>query len=497
MLAKAATSTRAAVRGLSTKPNLLQRVIFDAPSQSPLNEEFAGVPKATPAPASSTGVEVSTLSNGLRVASQDNGNATASVAVYFKAGSRYEAAPGTAHVLEHVAFNATQKRSTLKFQRDVEDLGAVVASRAGREVFSYAGESLRGFAPEVTQLLAEAITQPKLTFWEVEESKHVLEALIATQQNDTVTALVEGIHAAAFGAGAPLSQLYAQPGDLEDINSETLSTFLGSRFNASNAVVVGTNVDHKDLVEIADQYLAALPQGVPTTSVTTGAPGVHGPAKAAFIGGESHIRSTGGAAHVALALSAPSIADGPKAQAALGVLQALLGGNSPAGGAAGAPRLGPQGQSRIARSLHNDAHSFIQSLTSFAFSYSDAGMVGLVGSTADHESGRLVNAMAGFLKDAAAVAATPAELDRAKKAFKLALAAEVETRSGGRDAIGSQLLLAGKYAKLAETFAAVDAITAADVAGVAKSALASTPAISSIGSLRNVTRFDILASLLK
>jgi predicted Zn-dependent peptidase len=56
--------------------------------------------------------------------------------LYVKAGSRYETVAGTAHVLEHLAYNSTQNRSTLKFARDVEDVGAVVAGKASREAVS-------------------------------------------------------------------------------------------------------------------------------------------------------------------------------------------------------------------------------------------------------------------------------------------------------------------------------------------------------------------------
>jgi len=50
---------------------LLQRLFFDAPSQSPLNEEFAGLPRATPAPAGVPAVNISKLSNGVTIASID------------------------------------------------------------------------------------------------------------------------------------------------------------------------------------------------------------------------------------------------------------------------------------------------------------------------------------------------------------------------------------------------------------------------------------------
>lgn len=92
----------------------------------------AGKPSTAP-------VKVTTLPNGLKVASQDQGGANTSLAVHVKAGSRYEAVPGSAHVLESLAFKATSSRSAAKVQRDVEDIGASVAAKTGREAFVFSG----------------------------------------------------------------------------------------------------------------------------------------------------------------------------------------------------------------------------------------------------------------------------------------------------------------------------------------------------------------------
>jgi ubiquinol-cytochrome c reductase core subunit 2 len=254
-------------------------------------------------------------------------------------------------------------------------------------------------------------------------------------------------------------------------------------------------VKHEVFVDTCDKYFLSIAEGIATTNATTSAPGLHGPAKPAYIGGEAFTRThEGGIAHVALGLQAPAAT--AKEAYALGVLQSLLGG-SEGNAAAGALRKGPQRQSRIARSLHNDAHSFIRSIGAFAFPYSDAGIVGISGSCADHEAGRLVDVFAGFLKDAASVAATSAELERAKKLYKVNLALARESRDGARDDIALQTLIAGKQVSLADAFKAIDAVTAADVQALAKSALASKPSISAVGSLTNIPRYDVLTSILK
>jgi hypothetical protein len=108
--------------------------------------------------------------------------------------------------------------------------------------FVYSGEALRGAASELTGVLAEAITSPRLAYYEVDEQKHTLAELIEAAGTDPSQALLEGIHAAAYGSESPLGHnLYASAEDLEDVSSEVLKSFLGAQFTAANMVVVGAS----------------------------------------------------------------------------------------------------------------------------------------------------------------------------------------------------------------------------------------------------------------
>jgi len=183
--------------------------------------------------------------------------------------SRDDAAPGTAHVWERLAFSSTHKRSSLKIQRDVEDAGATVAASAGegivqahartrcgcpphvtnhlaatagRELFALTGEALRDNLDPVLKVLAQAVTEPKLLRWEVEEGKAAMAALIHDLEADPKTTLIEGVHAAAFGATSPLGHSqFAATEDLGDVDETALRSFLAARVKGNNIVVVGNS----------------------------------------------------------------------------------------------------------------------------------------------------------------------------------------------------------------------------------------------------------------
>ena len=83
--------------------------------------------------------EVSTLGNGLRVASEGGHGETATVGVWIDAGSRYEtrANNGAAHFLEHMAFKGTSRRTQEALEVEIENLGGHLNAYTSREMTVY------------------------------------------------------------------------------------------------------------------------------------------------------------------------------------------------------------------------------------------------------------------------------------------------------------------------------------------------------------------------
>ena len=69
---------------------------------------------------------ITTLSNGLRIVTEAMPRLeTASMGVWVDAGARHERAEvnGIAHMLEHMAFKGTNKRSARRIAEEIEDVG--------------------------------------------------------------------------------------------------------------------------------------------------------------------------------------------------------------------------------------------------------------------------------------------------------------------------------------------------------------------------------------
>jgi mitochondrial-processing peptidase subunit beta len=88
--------------------------------------------------------KITRLSNGLRVASENSGIATATVGLWIDAGSRFEndRNNGVAHFLEHMAFKGTKSRSQTELELEVENMGAHLNAYTSREQTVYYAKCL-------------------------------------------------------------------------------------------------------------------------------------------------------------------------------------------------------------------------------------------------------------------------------------------------------------------------------------------------------------------
>lgn len=145
--------------------------------------------------------QISTLPNGLTVATESSPSATtATVGVWIDAGSRAETAKtnGTAHFLEHMAFKGTQKRSQHALEIEVENLGAHLNAYTSREQTVYYAKSFKSDVPKATEIVADILKNSKLEEQAIERERDVI--LREQEEVDKVMEEVvfDHLHAVAF-----------------------------------------------------------------------------------------------------------------------------------------------------------------------------------------------------------------------------------------------------------------------------------------------------------
>ena len=397
-----------------------------------LNEEIGGVPfsAGTKSPAS-TAIEVSSLSNGVKVVTKSTGSASAAVAASVMAGSRF-GSDGQALLLKHMAFKGTTSRSDIRLARDVEEAGISVGSDVGREqlVLSASGDPGAVLSTGTTAV-AETLRSLKTVDWNLAEIKaeYVAKALRSITPEQM---LVEKIHAAAFGEESPLGQpLYTA--DDDGVSGAALEAYLARAVAAPGAVtIVGAGgISHADVVAQAEALFGGF-------AVGDGAPAARSP----FVGGYASHKLASSTTQVAVAI--PGGALGSKEYAAALVLKELLG----AGG--------------------------------FNFAYSDAGVVGIAGSAAPAAAGALVESFVATLTTPFA----DATVVDAKAAVKTKMLLALEDVTGAVGALASAGAAAGDIE-------AVDAVTASSIRALTTKV--ANPALATVGSATSVPAYNTLA----
>ena len=128
------------------------------------------------------GVEVSRLSNGLTVATETLPQVeSVGLGVWVKSGARNEREDehGMAHLLEHMAFKGTNKRSAWKIASDIEDVGGEINAATSVETTSFYARVLRDDVPLAIDILSDILTDSKFDEHELERAAEAYERMMS------------------------------------------------------------------------------------------------------------------------------------------------------------------------------------------------------------------------------------------------------------------------------------------------------------------------------
>ncbi|CAB0007961.1 unnamed protein product [Nesidiocoris tenuis] len=108
--------------------------------------------------------KTTTLNNGMRIATEDTGDLTATIGLWIDAGSRCEneSNNGVAHFLEHMAFKGTSKRSQVDLELEVENMGAHLNAYTSREQTVFYAKCLKQDVPKALEILSDILQNSKL-----------------------------------------------------------------------------------------------------------------------------------------------------------------------------------------------------------------------------------------------------------------------------------------------------------------------------------------------
>lgn len=425
--------------------------------------------------------EISTLSNGLTIATESQPHAqTATVGVWIDAGSRAETSKtnGTAHFLEHMAFKGTGRRSQHALELEVENLGAHLNAYTSREQTVYYAKSFRKDVPVAVDIISDILQNSKLDKAAIERERDVILREQQEVDKQLEEVVFDHLHAVAF-QGQPLGRTILGPKEnILSITRDDLSSYISTNYTADRMVLVGTGgVDHKELVELAKKHFSSLP--VSPNPIPLGR--LAHP-KTTFVGSEVRIRDDDmPTAHIAIAVE--GVGWSSPDYLPMMVMQSIFGNWDRS---LGASTLNSSRLSHIV-SQNNLANSFM----SFSTSYSDTGLWGIY--LVSENLMNLDDLTHFTLKEwtRMSVAPTSVEVERAKNQLKAGLLLGLDGTTATAEDIGRQLVTSGRRLTPRDIETAIDAVTVDDIKRVAQKYLWDKDiALAAVGSIEGLLDYN-------
>jgi len=264
-------------------------------------------------------IEETRLPNGIHVLTERMpGVRSAAVGVWVRQGAAHEAREemGASHLLEHLVFKGTGKRSAREIATALEGLGGSLDAYTGREQTSYQARVLHEHVGEALEVLSDLILSPALREEDLERERQVVLEEIAMVE-DTPEDLVFELHGERLWEGHPYGRsILGTRETVGSMSTGTLRALHRERYLRPDLVVAAAgHVEHAAVVGHVGELLGHL-------DGNGGRPGV--PEPSARRGGEEAVGRETAQTHVVFGSDAPPHSD-PR-RYGLVLLSAAFGG---------------------------------------------------------------------------------------------------------------------------------------------------------------------------
>jgi len=472
--------------------------------------------------------QITTLPNGIRVATEALPGHFSGIGVYVDAGSRYEneGLRGVSHIIDRLAFKSTTKRSADEMLESIDKLGGNIQCASSRESLMYQSATFNSAVPDAVGMLAETIRDPKITDEEVDRQLETADYEIGEIWSKPELILPELVHMAAFKDNTLGHPLLCPKERLGEINSKTVEAYRSAFFRPERTVVAFAGVAHKEAVRLAEQYFGDMKAPSITTSATPEEQQIQSPYPASQTAPQQDSRLmskipffknlstsasqtasvspdqsqiitdplalpidynqashyTGGflslpplaippnpmlprVSHIHLAFESLPI-DSPDIYS-LATLQTLLGG----GGSFSAGGPGKGMYSRLYTNVLNQ-YGWVENCMAFNHAYTDSGLFGISAACATQYVPRMLDTMARELAllstETGHGRLSDIEVKRAKNQLRSSLLMNLESRMVELEDLGRQVQVHGRRVPVKEMVANIEKVTIADLRRVAK-----------------------------
>ncbi|MBH5390567.1 M16 family metallopeptidase [Bradyrhizobium diversitatis] len=407
-------------------------------------------------------VEMTKLASGLTVVTDEMPHLeTAALGVWAGVGGRDEKPNehGISHLLEHMAFKGTTKRSSREIVEEIEAVGGDLNAGTSTETTSYYARVLKADVPLALDVLADILANPAFEPDELEREKNVIVQEIGAAQDTPDDVVFEHLNELCYPDQPMGRSLLGTAKTLRAFNRDMLRGYLSTHYRGPDMVVAAAGaVDHSQVVAEVERRFASF-EGTPGPKPQTAQFGK---------GGTKVVHRELEQAHLTLALEGV-----PQSDASLFSLQVftnILGGGM---------------SSRLFQEVR-EKRGLCYSIYTFHAPYSDTGFFGLYTGTDPADAPEMMEVVVDIMNDSVETL-TDAEIARAKAQMKAGLLMALESCSSRAEQLARHVLAYGRPQTVQELVARIDAVSIESTRDAARALLSrSRPAVVALGSGRGL-----------
>lgn len=406
-------------------------------------------------------VTVSRLANGLTVVTEEMPHIeSAALGVWVSAGSRSEAERehGISHLLEHMAFKGTRRRSARAIAEEIEAVGGELNAATSTENTCYYARLLGDDVPLALDILADILGNSLFDRAELKREQNVILQEIGAAYDMPEDHVFDLFQEAAW-PGQPLGRpIMGTPESVRGFTSEDIAGYLATHYRGPSTVLAAAGgVRHEEIVRAAERHFAGFSsQTAPQAAV------------AGYRGGDRRqVRDT---MEAQFALGFEGRRYGSPDYHTAQVLSAVLGGGM---------------ASRLFQEVR-EKRGLCYSIYAFHWGFSDTGLIGFHAATGGEELGELARVLVGELARSIDDIGE-AEVARAKAQMRASLLMAQESAASRASQLARQILVHGRPLPVREVIERIDAVHERDVRRLAAEVFLGTPAtLAAIGPVENL-----------
>lgn len=398
------------------------------------------------------------LPNGIRVIGERIPHfRSVSVGLWLNAGSMMEtpAQGGISHMIEHMLFKGTQKRTARRIAEEIDGVGGQLNAFTGKECTCYYVKVMDSHLPLAMDVLCDMLLNASLDEGELAKEKGVVLEEIGMAE-DTPEDLVHELLSEAVYPDHPLGRpILGGAANVRGFTREDLIAYRAQHYCPENTILaIAGNYDLQQFVELATRLLSdwgsqpgCADQLAPVT--------FH----------ERHIQREKDIEQLHLCVGFPGIAIGSEDAYPFSILNNLFGGAM---------------SSRLFQKIREEK-GLAYSVYSYPTSYPSSGMFSVYAGMSEENAPQVLDMIAEEIRTLKRDGFPEAELSQAREQMKGSYILGLESASSRMSAIGRRMLLLGDTITEDKVIAKIDAVRGEDVMRVMEYVFAGPYAVSAVG----------------